>query len=293
MPAWAVVEMRQPLATPLGTDDGVWPVRLPVGAQALGQRPQAVHHCCTRPATAVGHRALSLCCCSAGRRWRDQVWQACWAAWHWELLTPSCCASAFGTCPRCRGRGSSAPRGSACRPSRRPPTGNSSTRPHPVSRRSRRRSGRAGHAAGPRGAPRPADAALDWRPADDRGCLAFRFMGCSVRGDPRAPRLLRSSSAAHDTSRTAIVRRMSSAPVHNVQVRVLVVEDHVALANRIGEGLRDAGFRRRRGLRRRGSPGEHGQHRLRRGRARPRPAGACTATRSAADWCATARPAAS
>jgi len=27
-----------------------------------------------------------------------------------------------------------------------------------------------------------------------------------------------------------------------VQVRVLVVEDHVALANRIGEGLRDAGF---------------------------------------------------
>jgi len=35
---------------------------------------------------------------------------------------------------------------------------------------------------------------------------------------------------------------MSSGPAHNVQVRVLVVEDHVALANRIGEGLRDAGF---------------------------------------------------
>ena len=31
-------------------------------------------------------------------------------------------------------------------------------------------------------------------------------------------------------------------PVQNVDVRVLVVEDHVALANRIGEGLRDAGF---------------------------------------------------
>jgi DNA-binding response OmpR family regulator len=30
--------------------------------------------------------------------------------------------------------------------------------------------------------------------------------------------------------------------VHDVQVRVLVVEDHIALANRIGEGLRDAGF---------------------------------------------------
>ena len=39
-----------------------------------------------------------------------------------------------------------------------------------------------------------------------------------------------------------IVRRMSSGRAHNVRVRVLVVEDHVALANRIGEGLRDAGF---------------------------------------------------
>src|SRR5215470_2817080 len=35
---------------------------------------------------------------------------------------------------------------------------------------------------------------------------------------------------------------MSSEAAHNVQVRVLVVEDHVALANRITEGLRDAGF---------------------------------------------------
>jgi DNA-binding response OmpR family regulator len=39
-----------------------------------------------------------------------------------------------------------------------------------------------------------------------------------------------------------IVRRMSYARAHNADVRVLVVEDHVALANRIGEGLRDAGF---------------------------------------------------
>ena len=39
-----------------------------------------------------------------------------------------------------------------------------------------------------------------------------------------------------------VVRRMSSGRAHNEQVRVLVVEDHVALANRIGEGLRDAGF---------------------------------------------------
>jgi DNA-binding response OmpR family regulator len=35
---------------------------------------------------------------------------------------------------------------------------------------------------------------------------------------------------------------MSSALVHDGRVRVLVVEDHVALADRIGEGLRDAGF---------------------------------------------------
>ena len=35
---------------------------------------------------------------------------------------------------------------------------------------------------------------------------------------------------------------MSRALIQNVQVRVLVVEDHVVLANRIGEGLRDAGF---------------------------------------------------
>jgi DNA-binding NtrC family response regulator len=39
-----------------------------------------------------------------------------------------------------------------------------------------------------------------------------------------------------------VVRRMSSGRAHNMQVRVLVVEDHIALANRIGEGLRDAGF---------------------------------------------------
>jgi DNA-binding response OmpR family regulator len=35
---------------------------------------------------------------------------------------------------------------------------------------------------------------------------------------------------------------MSSPLAHDGQVRVLVAEDHVALANRIGEGLRDAGL---------------------------------------------------
>jgi DNA-binding response OmpR family regulator len=35
---------------------------------------------------------------------------------------------------------------------------------------------------------------------------------------------------------------MSPAPMQNEAVRILVVEDHVTLAIRIGEGLRDAGF---------------------------------------------------
>src|SRR6478736_2852734 len=35
---------------------------------------------------------------------------------------------------------------------------------------------------------------------------------------------------------------MSSSLVHHERVRVLVVEDHVVLADRVGEGLRDAGF---------------------------------------------------
>jgi DNA-binding response OmpR family regulator len=35
---------------------------------------------------------------------------------------------------------------------------------------------------------------------------------------------------------------MSSPPAHNQAMRVLVVEDHVVLAERIGEGLRDAGL---------------------------------------------------
>src|ERR1700684_800246 len=35
---------------------------------------------------------------------------------------------------------------------------------------------------------------------------------------------------------------MSPELAHNVQVRVLVVEDHAALAERIGEGRREAGF---------------------------------------------------
>ncbi|HTA02222.1 MAG TPA: hypothetical protein VK802_17705 [Streptosporangiaceae bacterium] len=32
-------------------------------------------------------------------------WQAVWAAWSWELLTPRCCELAFGTPPLLGGSG--------------------------------------------------------------------------------------------------------------------------------------------------------------------------------------------
>ena len=76
-----------------------------------------------------------------------------------------------------------------------------------------------------------------------------------------------------------------------VRVRVLVVEDHVVLANRIGEGLRDAGF---------------AVDVVYDGAAAPQSTTGTdydvvvldrdvptVATGSAAGWCATARPAAS
>jgi DNA-binding response OmpR family regulator len=48
--------------------------------------------------------------------------------------------------------------------------------------------------------------------------------------------------AGDDTSATRDVGWMSCREGHNVGMRVLVVEDHVTLAARIGEGLRDAGM---------------------------------------------------
>jgi DNA-binding response OmpR family regulator len=48
--------------------------------------------------------------------------------------------------------------------------------------------------------------------------------------------------AGDDTSATRDVGRMSCPEGHNVGMRVLVAEDHVTLAARIGEGLRDAGM---------------------------------------------------
>ena len=48
--------------------------------------------------------------------------------------------------------------------------------------------------------------------------------------------------APGDISATRDVGRMSCPRMHNGGMRVLVVEDHVTLAARIGEGLRDAGM---------------------------------------------------
>src|SRR6185437_14465693 len=56
------------------------------------------------------------------------------------------------------------------------------------------------------------------------------------------PRRVQVYAAGGDASGTATVSRMSSDRVHDCRVRVLVVEDHAALAERIGEGLRDAGM---------------------------------------------------
>src|SRR4051794_11113865 len=49
-------------------------------------------------------------------------------------------------------------------------------------------------------------------------------------------------SHRHDTFATSGVGPMSSGDGHHGTMRVLVVEDHVALAGRIAEGLRDAGM---------------------------------------------------
>jgi hypothetical protein len=66
--------------------------------------------------------ALSICCTKARGQspvvthcwaccWNDppvtgsRCWQARWVAWSWELLTPICCALAFGTCPLLVGSG--------------------------------------------------------------------------------------------------------------------------------------------------------------------------------------------
>ena len=65
---------------------------------------------------------------------------------------------------------------------------------------------------------------------------AVLVIGCCVLIGPLV------YQAAYDSIRTRPVTQMSSGWVHDVRMRVLVVEDHVALAERIGEGLRDAGF---------------------------------------------------
>jgi CheY-like chemotaxis protein len=52
----------------------------------------------------------------------------------------------------------------------------------------------------------------------------------------------RSYARSCDTSATRDVGRMSFPPAHTGAMRVLVVEDHTTLANRIVQGLRQAGM---------------------------------------------------
>ena len=116
-----------------GDQVGVGPVRHAVGAHAPGE--------------VVPHRRsgqlLRLCTLGlAGRAAGSRCSQAFWAAWNRELLTPSCCGLALGNSRRCcRGRGSSAPRGSACSGRRRPLTGGRWSLPHSVAARNRRMTG--------------------------------------------------------------------------------------------------------------------------------------------------------
>src|ERR1700727_618271 len=59
----------------------------------------AVSICCTR----AGGQSLacmhSCSCCWSDPPVGNRCWQACWAAWYWEVLTPNCWASPLGSCP--------------------------------------------------------------------------------------------------------------------------------------------------------------------------------------------------
>ena len=206
-----------------------------------------------------------------------------------------------GAVRRCPGRGSPALRATRMHREKAERTRRSPTAPE------WRRA--AGHRRMTRGPPLRATASMArrvawqrrprrWRGHDRLGrtlrLAALLLHRPSVRRSPRCrePRTGLASST-DDRSRTAIVRPLSSGRVHDVRVRVLVVEDHVALANRIADGLRDAGFAVDVVYDGEAAAAEHDRHRLRRDRARPRPADACTATGSVASWCATDRPAAS
>jgi hypothetical protein len=63
----------------------------------------------TRCTMAGGQSPVSSHCMSEARIAPPSLgyrrWQARWAVWSWEPLTPSCCASAFGTSPLLGGSG--------------------------------------------------------------------------------------------------------------------------------------------------------------------------------------------
>ena len=120
----------------LGIDRGVGPFRHPWERTHRENSRRCVITCRTIP---CGQSTVSSHCrsetLSGPPLFGYGGWQALWAAWSWELLTPRCCASALGIAPPLSGSGKFGTRANACRPGRRPPTGISTTLPHAVSRR--------------------------------------------------------------------------------------------------------------------------------------------------------------
>ena len=89
---------------PLRIESGIGPVRHPVGAHAAGVTQLGGRICSTSAAGQLPSIRQSASCVSdppVGRR----PTQAVWAAWNWELLTPSCGKLTFGSSPLLAGSG--------------------------------------------------------------------------------------------------------------------------------------------------------------------------------------------
>ena len=67
----------------------------------------AVNICCTNACGQSPYDSHCWACCRNDRLLGSRCWQARWAAWYWELLTPSCCGfpAVFETAPLLSGSG--------------------------------------------------------------------------------------------------------------------------------------------------------------------------------------------
>jgi hypothetical protein len=61
--------------------------------------------CCTRACGQSPDDTHCPNCWSNDPVFGSRDWQALWAVWSWELLTPKCCASPFGSAPLLSGSG--------------------------------------------------------------------------------------------------------------------------------------------------------------------------------------------